>query len=239
MMKEYLLSIIIVTYNAEQNIKKTLDSIIKQKNNWMELIIIDGKSTDSTLDICKEYIDYIDILQSESDRGIYDAMNKGVRLSSGKYVYFIGAGDTLLSDVLVQIKYFLNTETDIVYGRCYFEKEKKIYGESTTLFKLMFKNIPHQGMFIKKEILEKYGGYNLKYAALADWWWNILAFDDINVSKRFIPFVIANYAGGGFSEQFKDIQFRNDKKLFVLEKYGYMTYFLIMIRNAFYKMISV
>ncbi len=238
-MNKYVLSIIIVTYNAEKYIRQTLDSIIKQKNDDIELIIIDGKSDDCTLKICNEYKDYINVLSSEEDLGIYDAMNKGIRISSGKYVYFIGAGDTLLADSLPCVINWLKLDYDIVYGRCYFVQKKKIYGRKTSLLRLMFENIPHQGMFIKKENFKKIGMYNLKYIALADWWWNIAAFDNIHISKQYIPVVIANYAEGGFSEFNRDAQFKKDKREYVIKKYGYMLLLIIVLRNALCKLFSI
>ena len=229
MIKQKLLSIIIVTFNAEKYIEKTLKSIVGQKESDIELIIIDGESKDKTMEICDRYKESIDIILSESDSGIYDAMNKGIAISSAKYVYFIGAGDTMLPDVLSQIKKELQSNIEIIYGKCYFDSDKNIYGEEMSLRKLMFKNICHQGMFIQKKLFNQVGYYDLKYIALADWWWNIIVFYNKSITKKFVPIVIASYAGGGFSEVNKDTEFKKFRKDFVLRHYGVITYLILKI----------
>ena len=94
------ISIIIATYNAEATLELCLKSIICQKTEEIELLIIDGCSKDKTLDIIKSYIKYIDILISEPDKGIYDAWNKGIHKASGQWIMFIGADDCLLTNAL-------------------------------------------------------------------------------------------------------------------------------------------
>ena len=94
------ISIIIATFNASATIKRCLDSIVPQLTEECELVIIDGGSKDSTNEIIDSYGDKIAIHVSEPDKGIYDAWNKGIRLSSGEWVAFIGADDVLLSGAL-------------------------------------------------------------------------------------------------------------------------------------------
>lgn len=95
-----LISIIIATYNAGSTLESCLKSIIAQKNDLIELLIIDGKSSDNTLKIVNAYRNQIDIFISEKDKGIYDAWNKGIVLANGQWIMFIGADDILYSDVL-------------------------------------------------------------------------------------------------------------------------------------------
>lgn len=94
-MINHKISIITVTYNAEKVLAKTLDSIRKQEYNNIESIIVDGASNDRTVDIIKEYSDVVTNWISESDKGLYDAMNKGLDMATGDYVWFLNAGDTI------------------------------------------------------------------------------------------------------------------------------------------------
>ncbi len=120
-----VLSIITVCLNEQQRIKYTAESIINQSYNKFEWIVIDGGSTDSTLSILEKYESHIDLLVSESDNGIYDAMNKGVELSNGEYLLFLNGGDYFYSDnVISKVWESLNGYNDIVYGHIkYFKKD--------------------------------------------------------------------------------------------------------------------
>ena len=94
------ISIIIATYNAEKTLQRCFDSIRNQKNEKIELIVIDGNSNDNTLSIIESNADIVDYYVSESDKGIYDAWNKGVKVSTGEWIEFLGADDKLLPDSL-------------------------------------------------------------------------------------------------------------------------------------------
>ena len=98
---EKILTIITVVFNADKSIENTILSVIEQKKRYknrnIEYIIIDGKSTDNTINIIKKYNQYIDFWISEPDKGIYDAMNKGIDIAKGEYIFFLGADDILLN----------------------------------------------------------------------------------------------------------------------------------------------
>jgi glycosyltransferase involved in cell wall biosynthesis len=116
-----LFSIITVTYNAAQWLERTIQSIISQSCSGIEYILVDGGSTDGTLDIIKRYESQITHWISEPDKGLYDAMNKGLRLATGHYVCFINAGDTLYSantirEVITQLSSNRSHGPDIIYG---------------------------------------------------------------------------------------------------------------------------
>ncbi|MBP9970812.1 MAG: glycosyltransferase, partial [Paludibacteraceae bacterium] len=94
------ISIIIATYNASKTLNRCLDSIVSQKNSEVELIIIDGGSTDETLSVINSYSSDIDYVLSEKDNGLYDAWNKGIKAAKGDWIMFLGADDQLLSNAL-------------------------------------------------------------------------------------------------------------------------------------------
>lgn len=111
------ISIVTVCFNAESIIEETIKSVISQTYKDIEYIIIDGNSTDSTMSIIKKYADKIHKIISEPDKGIYDAMNKGISLASGTYINFMNAGDTFSSpDAVENVVSQIAEESDIVYG---------------------------------------------------------------------------------------------------------------------------
>ena len=115
-----LISIITVVYNSEQFIESTLKSIAAQNSKNFEYIIIDGQSKDATLSIIEKYKSFVDVLISEPDKGLYDAMNKGLQLAKGQFVWFINSGDQLYSEnTVAQIEqlYQQDYSIDVFYGQ--------------------------------------------------------------------------------------------------------------------------
>lgn len=107
------ISIITVCYNSAPLLKKTIESILIQKDSSIEYVIIDGASADETSKVLSNYKDKINTIVSEADSGIYDAMNKGILLAKGKYLIFINAGDILCKNSLYTIKKELRTGLDV------------------------------------------------------------------------------------------------------------------------------
>jgi glycosyltransferase involved in cell wall biosynthesis len=204
-------SIIIPTFNAASHIEKTMNSVFFQRFLEIELIIVDGSSTDNTLDIVQGYSPEGIIIKcvSEKDKGIYDAMNKGVSLAKGAYLYFLGADDTLYDDkVLEEIHSFIiENPCDIVYGNVLSEAFDDVYDGEFTVEKIINKNICHQAIFFRKSIFEKIGLYDLKYKVLADWNHNLKWFFKDGVHHRFVDVIIANYGHDGYSSATKDTVF--------------------------------
>ncbi len=120
-----LMSIITVVFNGEKFLEQTIQSVINQTYKNIEYIIIDGGSTDGTLDIIKKYKDKIDYWASEKDEGIYDAMNKGIKVAKGKYLAFINADDWYEDNALNHVfsAYSQNQNIDFFYGNLNFIKD--------------------------------------------------------------------------------------------------------------------
>lgn len=113
------ISVITINYNNHDGLKKTIQSVVSQSYNDIEYIIIDGGSTDGSVDLIKEYNDKIDYWISETDNGCYHAMNKGVKVASGEYVIFMNSGDYFYADDIIE--YFVNSNPseDVLCGNTY------------------------------------------------------------------------------------------------------------------------
>ena len=215
-MNLFFFSIIIPTFNSEKTLIKCLESITNQTFGDYEIILMDGRSIDTTIDIIKTWsLKYPAIRWiSENDYSIYDAMNKGIKLARGKWLYFLGSDDTIYDNsVLQKIKNYIETNSyiDILYGNVCSPRFNGIYDGEFTIEKIYKKNISHQAIFLKKKVFNKTGLFNLKYKAHADWDHNFKWFLSKRLKHKHIDLVIANYADGGFSSLYGDERFYHDK----------------------------
>ena len=155
-----LFSIVIVCLNCKKMIRNTLDSLVSQSFEAYECVIVDGASSDGTLSVIREYGDRIKGLRvfSEPDKGIYDAMNKGILRAKGDYIYFLNAGDVFVrEDVLARVAFYTQTQRDIYYGNVKKGLTEERYPARLTDFYLIFreKMVCHQAVFAKRELLLK------------------------------------------------------------------------------------
>lgn len=182
MMKK--ISIITVVYNSEQFIRRTIESIVGQDYPGIEYIIIDGKSKDSTMQIVDEYRDRIAVIVSEPDKGLYDAMNKGLRLATGDYVLYINSGDALSSpSVLSEIFAAAPGYSDVIYGDTHITDEdgnilhSRRHRPPEQLSWRDYKRgmlVCHQSFVARRALCNEYDtGY--RYAADFDWCLNVLS----------------------------------------------------------------
>jgi glycosyltransferase involved in cell wall biosynthesis len=208
-------SIIICTYNAVDSLSRTIDSILSQTNIDYKVFIIDGVSTDGTRDIIESYekkmagkLRWI----SKPDSGIYDAMNRGIDMSNGEWLYFLGSGDVFHNNhVLEQVAEKISKNPHkIFYGNVEMGKKGKIYDGEFTREKLIEKNICHQAIFFHRDVFKIVGKYDTKYLTLADWVHNMKWFNDKSIDSKYINILIAKYAPGGRSKTVFDKKFYND-----------------------------
>lgn len=228
-MTKPLISVVTVVYNASKTFEKTIKSVINQTYNNVEYIVIDGGSTDGTLDIIEKYEDKIDYWISEEDKGIYDAMNKGIKIANGDWIYFLGADD-ILFNVLDDISKELDIEKNAVYGDVYMPKKHKLYDGKFTKFKLMFNNICHQAIFYNKNVFQN-KQFDLKYKLLSDYAFNISIFT--KDTFYYTPVLVAYYNDiDGNSSLTADLYFRDDKLNLIYKNFE-LKYFLFFY---FYKL---
>ena len=168
------ISIITVSYNAVTTIEQTISSVVNQSYPDIEYIIIDGGSTDGTVDVIRKYEDRIAYWVSEPDGGIYAAMNKGISVATGDYVYFLGADDCLADyDVISNVVDDIKIETADIYSYGVYmvseNAKQKYIGNKERLKNTSFPGmIPHQGMFAKRTLTLKFR-FDLAYKILADY----------------------------------------------------------------------
>lgn len=209
-MSQKLFSIITPTYNSGSKIEKTINSVLTQDKDLFDFHIIDGASTDDTLRTIEKYGAKIKLV-SERDKGVYDAMNKGIDLASGKYLYFLGAGDTLRANVLRKIEKLMPDEPlTFVYGNVYWVDEAIIYSGEFDKLRLRTHNICHQAIFYERTVFHLMGKFELRFKVLADYVFNIKCFGEEQIHKRYIDYVIANFEGGGLSAKQKDVHLLNE-----------------------------
>ena len=202
-----------------------MQSILGQNKDLFELIVMDGASTDDTLDSIRKFENDLTLV-SEKDGGVYQAFNKGIELAKGKYIYFIGAGDCLRPGVLEQVKELLPMETPaLVYGNCYFTKQNFFDGREFSIADFTWTNICHQGEFYHREIFDIVGKYDLRYKVFADWLLNLKCFLHPGINNRYFPLYIADYEENGLSSRIdKDPAFKKDFPRFVRRELGFKAF---------------
>jgi len=224
-MKDILVSIITVSYNSEKTIKRTIESVLCQSYNKIEYIIIDGASTDNTLQIIKSYEKKFDgrlKLVSEPDNGIYDAMNKGIGLAKGELIGIINSDDYYESDAVKNMvsSYKGNDPYQILYGFLRMIDN----GVETQTYMTSHENIkkamiPHPTCFITKKLYTDFGTYDTKYKSCADYEFVLRMSQQSQV--HFVPVykVISNFNVGGMSSKYSS----QKETLKMRKEYGLVT----------------
>jgi glycosyltransferase involved in cell wall biosynthesis len=204
---ELKISIITVCYNSSKTIEDTIKSVLSQSFfENIQYIIIDGGSTDTTLEIISKYSDKIDVFVTEKDKGLYDAMNKGVKIASGDVIGFINSDDIFCDNQALEkvMKIFCdNSSLDSVYADLYYVSQynqnviirKWISGEQKS-FSVGW-HPAHPTLYIKKNIYEKYGLFNLEFKLASDFELMLRFFDRYKISSYYIPEVFVKMRLGG------------------------------------------
>lgn len=171
-----LISIIIVVFNGEKYIEQSITSVINQDYKNIELIIIDGASKDNTLQIIGKYKNRISKIISEPDSGIYNAMNKGLSLCSGDWIYFLGSDDKFISKNIIStiFKQDFVSNTAIVFGNVKNQDGKRIYSKFNWKI-LLHNSLHHQSVFYRKEIFKDFK-YNENFKIISDYELNLILF---------------------------------------------------------------
>jgi len=229
-----LISIITVVYNGINTIEQTIQSVIRQPYKNKEYIIIDGGSTDGTVDLIKKYETSLSYWVSEPDKGIYDAMNKGIACAKGELIGIINADDWYEENVFKEIvKYYQETGSGkVIHGLLRNFLDEEFYSMiGNSIRRLRFDMIQHPTCFIPKTIYDKYGVYDTSYKYSGDYDL-ILRFVNSGVKFCFVERPIVNFRLGGISSipQAEIEMFKVRVKHHLISKTeGYLRIFLVRI----------
>lgn len=204
------ISIITVVLNSGKTIADTISSVLSQTYKDIEYIIIDGASTDDTMAVVHQYQNKISTIVSEPDKGLYDAMNKGISLATGDVIGFINADDMLNSNDCISsiVHVFKNNAVDVVYGdivyTSYYNTNKKIrYWKAGEFHKSNYKNgwmTPHLSTYIKTKMYQKHGAFRCDFQIAADYELMLRFIYKNNAKIKYLPKVIAKMRVGGVSK---------------------------------------
>jgi glycosyltransferase involved in cell wall biosynthesis len=220
------LSIITVVYNNVKDIERTILSVLNQTYTNIEYIVIDGQSTDGTMEVIRQYQNRISQLISEKDKGIYDAMNKGLAVATGNYVLFMNSGDEIYSTSTVKNVFAAAEDADIYYGETeMIDDTGKSLGRRRHQAPKQFTwrsfkygmSVSHQAIYIKRTLVQF---YNPKYELSADIDWILQAAKKANTIINVNQYV-AKYLVGGMSKK-KHQQSLKERFNIMREHYGLM-----------------
>ena len=239
-MNHLSLTVITIVKNDEENIEKTIKSIINQKNIKFEYIIIDGNSSDKTLSILSNYKKNINKIISENDNGIYDAMNKGIANSTGDVIVFCNSGDFFYENALMHVMKIFNTSNfDYVFGTVlrnylgnnqvlkYNLKPKRIY------YNFDFATSHSTGFFLKRDVYEQIGYYNTRFKCSADYdlYFRLIDKNYIGTATG-EKNIIGNMSAGGYSSTVSFLsQITEEAKIRIHNKQNILFVFLIFINS--------
>ena len=224
-----LFSIATPCFNSEKTIERTIKSVLAQEFKDYEYIIVDGGSKDATLDIVRRYEPLFEgrmRWQSEPDKGIYDAFNKGVMLSHGKYCWNVNSDDWIEKDCLTKLSEIISENTDIIIGALnwvnedgtlirtsVFNKERVEYAYKHD------KMIPHPSTIVAKWVYDKYGVFDIRFKIAGDMDWFHRVYPKSDIKFAIIETPLNNMSIGGVSTSNNTKQERKDRFLFYRKKY--------------------
>jgi glycosyltransferase involved in cell wall biosynthesis len=223
-MTEPRFSIITINYNDKLGLQKTIESVINQTYTGIEFIVVDGGSSDGSKAVIEENSKNITQWVSEKDKGIYHAMNKGIKMATGDYLLFLNSGDSLIDhEVVATASNEMKDNKDLYYGDIYFKRKdqttKETFPETLTFDFFYYNNLSHQATFIKRTLFDDLFLYNESYKIAADWEFFIYAICKANVSYRHLPIYITLYDGTGISSNEKNKEIITKEREMTINKY--------------------
>ena len=236
------ISIITAVYNNESTIRDAIKSVLSQTHDDIEYVVIDGKSRDKTLDIINEYKEQIDVIVSEQDAGIYDALNKGIANATGDVVCFLHSDDIYEDERVVERVNTLFEEKDVdsVYGDLVYVKKEDIskvvrFWKSGEFTQKKLKNgwmPPHPTFFVKREVYEQHGGFDTTFRIAADYD-TVLRFLGVQkISTAYLPEVLIKMRLGGESNKsLSNLKKKTAEDIKALKKNSIGGYKTIMMKN--------
>ena len=237
-----VVSVITVVYNSEKLLERTIENILSQTYHNIELIIIDGGSKDGTLDIIRKYNDRISYWVSEKDKGLYDAMDKGLQIASGDYVWYINSGDLIFDNFTTEKIFTSNpTDADIYYGDTLYVNgnyepiglrnditNKKLPAQLSVDSFQYGMVICHQAFIMKRSVAAR---YDLQYKYVSDYDWEIACTKNAKIAIH-TYLTLAKFLTEGFSTKHRKASVKEKYKV-MLKHWGFVIGNLNYLTNAF------
>ncbi|HCI55303.1 MAG TPA: glycosyltransferase [Bacteroidales bacterium] len=221
-----LISIILISLNSVRTIELCLQSIITLDYPSIELIVVDGESTDGTIEILRKYDSKIDNLIIEKDSGIYDAMNKGAKSASGDFLYFTGADDVIVNS-WKNLTGKLKPGNTVYYGNAYFPVLNRIYNGKFSRTEMLFRNICQQAIFYPASVFKKYM-FSDRYPFMADYHLNLILRSDKEFRFKYIELLVAIFSERGVSSKLMDYEFQKERGKIIRQNFSYFFYIVFI-----------
>lgn len=226
--RQPLLTIVVCTYNAMKHLAGCLDSIRQQKSEAVRLVLMDGGSSDGTLDEIQRHSDVVDQWLSQCDEGVYDAMNASLKIVTSDWVLFLGADDRLMPMALPQVLNAIegaDSRNTVIYGDVYRPSKNVLYDGEFTKYKILRRNICQQSIIYPVKRLRVHG-FEHRFKINADHILNIRLFFDAQVSMRYIPVCIAYFEdiSEGLSRERCDEGFVAYRRQIARESGGFLSF---------------
>jgi len=246
LLKQMMFSIITATYNSAETIQETIESVLSQNDCDIEYVVVDGQSNDGTLEIIKKNESRFNGRMrwfSEPDRGIYDALNKGIRLATGDIIGMLHSDDVFASSSVINAiqEVFEKTNADVVYGDLVYvdqknpEKVLRYWRSQPFHSALLLRGwMPaHPTVFMKKEIYEQHGGFDLSFSISADYDFLLRVFQDDSLHSVYLAQVITKMRVGGTSNKtIRNIVIKSKEDYRALRKNGFShTGWILAMKN--------
>lgn len=201
-----VISIITINLNNAQGLQKTIESVVSQTFSSFEFIVIDGGSTDNSHSVIEAYSKYLTYWVSEPDRGIYHAMNKGIKVAKGNYCLFLNSGDWLVNHTVLADVFSENSKADIIAGDVYYYDNQRniiqwhVASPDVMSAKTLFEgSLPHQSTFIRRALFETIGYYNESLRIASDWLFFVEALLEKGCSYKHYQGVVSYFNMDGIS----------------------------------------
>lgn len=237
------ISLITISYNSESSIRDTIESVLMQDYDDIEYIVVDGNSKDRTMEIVGSYGNRISKTVSEPDKGLYDALNKGIGMASGDVVGFIHSDDILAGPGIISLiaRTFEEQNTDSVYGDLIYVYKNDTsrvlrYWKAGKFSRSRIKNgwmPPHPSFYVKREVYEKYGGFDISFRIAADYDSILRFLGKQKITTAYIPEVLVKMRVGGESNKsLKNIIRKSKEDIRAMRKNGFSPFPAIIIKNV-------
>jgi len=238
---EPLISIVTVVLNNKEYIEETILSVIHQTYSNIEFVVVDGGSTDGTLEYIKKYEGSIDYWISEPDKGIYQAMNKSLKLVSGDYVHFLNSDDHFVDRRIIEriINHFISSKAQLIYGDILMFNKRKGFGwlrhSDVSQLYYLFKGIPQQAFFYDMDLFNKYGNFDESFKIIADLEFLLRVTRKFKIKTKYVKMPVVVFNAGATSSDMETIE---KERVSVIETYYSRTTRMLFMNGFFRKQLA-